>query len=102
MSPSKSSLNDYFVAFYNFHLQLFHLVIIRACNFSTTFRSIHQRCSARPATLLKKRLWHRCFPVNFVEFLKTPFLIEYLWATASRFFTVNITNFNNYLIHIIK
>ena len=27
----------------------------------------------RPATLLKKRLWHRCFPVNFTKFLKTPF-----------------------------
>ena len=24
------------------------------------------------ATLLKK-IWHRCFPVNFVKFLKTPF-----------------------------
>ena len=22
---------------------------------------------------LKKRLWHRCFPVNFAKFLKTPF-----------------------------
>ena len=32
----------------------------------------------RPATLLKKRLWHRCFPVNFDEFLKTPFLTEHL------------------------
>ena len=30
----------------------------------------------RPGTLLKKRLWHRCFPVNFVEFLRTPFFIE--------------------------
>ena len=28
----------------------------------------------RPATLLKKRLWHRCFPVNFAKFLRTPFL----------------------------
>ena len=28
----------------------------------------------RPATLLKKRLWHRCFPVNFAKLLKTPFL----------------------------
>ena len=27
----------------------------------------------RPATLLKKSLWHRCFPVNFVKFLRTPF-----------------------------
>ena len=25
-----------------------------------------------PATLLKKRLWHRCFPVNFAKFLRTP------------------------------
>ena len=32
----------------------------------------------RPATLLKKRLWHRCFPVNFAKFLRTPFLTEYL------------------------
>ena len=24
-------------------------------------------------TLLKKRLWHRCFPVNFAKFLRTPF-----------------------------
>ena len=30
-----------------------------------------------PATLLKKRLWHRCFPVNFGKFLKTLFLAEY-------------------------
>ena len=23
----------------------------------------------RPATLLKKRLWHSCFPVNFAKFV---------------------------------
>ena len=28
----------------------------------------------RVATILKKRLWHRCFPVNFTKFLRTPFL----------------------------
>ena len=27
-----------------------------------------------PATLLKKRPWHRCFPLNFVNLLRTPFL----------------------------
>ena len=32
----------------------------------------------RPATLLKKRLWHRCFPVNFAKFLRTLFLTERL------------------------
>ena len=35
--------------------------------------------SLRPPTLLKKRLWHRCFPVNFVKLLRTPFYGEYLW-----------------------
>ena len=28
----------------------------------------------KPATLFKKRLWHRCFPVNFAKFLRTPIL----------------------------
>ena len=32
----------------------------------------------RPATSLKKRLWHRCFPVNLAKFLRTPFLTEHL------------------------
>ena len=26
------------------------------------------------ATLLKKRIWHSCFPVNFAKFLRAPFL----------------------------
>ena len=40
------------------------------------FPKIHRKTlcqSHRPATLLKKRLWHRCFPVNFVKVLRTPF-----------------------------
>ena len=28
----------------------------------------------RPVTLLKKRLWHRCFPMNFTKFSRTLFL----------------------------
>ena len=32
-----------------------------------------------PATLLKKRIWCRCFPLNFAKFLKTSFLTEHLW-----------------------
>ena len=28
-------------------------------------------------TLLKKRLWHKCFPVNFAKFLRTPFFMEH-------------------------
>ena len=30
--------------------------------------------SLRAAALLKMILWHRCFPVNFAKFLRTPFL----------------------------
>ena len=32
----------------------------------------------KPATLLKKRLRHRCFPVKFARFLRTPFFTEHL------------------------
>ena len=37
-----------------------------------TEKTIFSRLS--PATLLKKRLWQRCFPVNFEKFLRTSFL----------------------------
>ena len=69
------------------------------------FKSSHQGCSVKkvfleissnsqeytsakvailsPATLLKKRLWHRCFPVNFFEVFKNTFVTEHLWTTAS-------------------
>ena len=36
----------------------------------------------RPATLLKKGLQHKCFPVDFVKF-KNTFFTEHLWVTAS-------------------
>ena len=39
--------------------------------------------SLRPATLLKKRLWHRCFPVDFGEISKNTFFTKHLWTTAS-------------------
>ena len=37
------------------------------------------KLQVRPATLLKKRLWHRRFLVNFVKFLRRPSFIEHLW-----------------------
>ena len=60
--------------------------------FSTNSRSSNLRCSIKKVFLeisqnsqenicardlkknLKKNLWHRCFPVNFAKFLRTPFL----------------------------
>ena len=37
-----------------------------------------QSCMPQSATLLKKKLWHRCFPVNFAKFLRTSFPTGYL------------------------
>ena len=33
----------------------------------------------RSTTLLKKKLWHRYFPVIFAKFLRTPFFKEQFW-----------------------
>ena len=63
-----------------------------------TFLKIHKgppkmlnrnRCCMRSATLLKKRLWHRCFAVNFARPLRTPFERNtsgrvLLWMTTSK------------------
>ena len=38
-----------------------------------------QASGLSPTTLLKKRLWHSCFPVNFLKFLRTPFFMDRLW-----------------------
>ena len=32
---------------------------------------------------LKKRLWHRCFPMNFTKKFYRTFFTEHLWTTAS-------------------
>ena len=37
--------------------------------------SVARRCRLRPR--------HRCFPVNFAKLLRTAFLTEHLWSTAS-------------------
>ena len=38
----------------------------------------HKVTGLRPGTLLKNKLWHRCFPVNFARFVKIPFLTEHV------------------------
>ena len=44
-----------------------------------------------PATLFKKRLWHRCFTVNFAKFLRTPLL----YNTSGRLLlTIDVIIFN--------
>ena len=55
------------------------------CNIQhkSTYVSLFRRSHLRPAILLKKRLWPRCFPVNFLKFLRTTFFTEHVWTTAS-------------------
>ena len=33
----------------------------------------------KASTLLKKRPWHRYFPMNFAKFSRTPFVKEHFW-----------------------
>ena len=44
------------------------------------YSKLSQACNC--TTLLKRRLWHRCFSANFANFLRIPFT-EHLWGTAS-------------------
>ena len=41
---------------------------------ATTLLQYYNIKHLRPATLLKKELWYRCLPVNFVKLLRIPFL----------------------------
>ena len=45
------------------------------------------------ATLLKKRHWHRCFPVNFAKFLGAPFFKEHLWLLSLCFDVRTVVGF---------
>ena len=45
-----------------------------------------------PATLFKKRLWHRCIPVNFVKSLRTPFFHKTTPVAASELSDVDLSS----------
>ena len=53
----------------------------------TKFTRKHLCQSFRPATLLNKRLWHRCFTVNFAKISLKTLFTEHLWTTACEFIT---------------
>ena len=48
----------------------------------------------RPATVLKKRLWHRCFPLNFEKILRTLFFVEHLRRRLLKVREMNETGFD--------
>ena len=51
------------------------------------------KLQAAPATLLKKRFWHRCFPVNFAKFLITLFSQN----TSGGYFCINHASHHNHI-----
>ena len=60
-------------------------VVAQRCSAKKVFLEIFQNSQENtcaqvswPATFLKKRLWHNCFPVNFTKFLRRPFLTEHI------------------------
>ena len=55
------------------------------CKHFRSSRPVH----LRPATLLQMRLWHRCFPVNFVKFLRIPYFTEHLWWLLLTFLKIH-------------
>ena len=84
------------------------LEILQNSRKSTSARvSFLIKLQADPATLLKKRLRHRCFPVNFAKFSRTPFLKEHLrWLLLEEIYPIKeydktifyITTFMVYII----
>ena len=73
---------DFLVTFRSSHADVFHkkvfLDILQNSQENSCARvSFLIKLQTRPATLLKKRLWHRCFPVNFAKFLRAPFLTDH-------------------------
>ena len=54
------------------------------------------------AGLLKRRIEHRCFPVNFAKFLRTPFFIEHLWWLLLLLLYFEKVSAKNYPIHLCK
>ena len=52
--------------------------VTQTCSVKKVFLEISQNPQEYTCVRVS-RLWHRCFPVNFVKFLRTPFLIEHLW-----------------------
>ena len=97
----------------SFQLQVFFQAIspsvqeavAQTCSVKKEFLEISQNSQENtcarvsPATLLKKRLWHRCFPVNFVKFIRASFFTEHLWWLLLQFWE-NL-RINNYCVDLL-
>ena len=56
------------VTVYNYYVTFASVAVARICSVKKTFLEISQNSQENACarvSFLKKRLWHRCFPVNF-------------------------------------
>ena len=77
-------------------------LLFRFCNYPH-FRSSRPELfceinSLRPTTLLKKRLWHRCFSVNLAKFLRTLFSQN---TPSGCFWHLHQSRFPILMLHVI-
>ena len=82
-------------SFYRYVLKKSHTEkVVRRCSIKKVFLKISQISQEntcikkenkkhRKTTLLKKSLWHRCFPLNFAKFLRIPFFYRSAVVAAS-------------------
>ena len=65
-------------------------------------QNLQEKSCARVSFLLKKRLWYRCFPMNFAKFPRTPFLTEHLGSLLLNIYCAvhafAITSWNSHLL----
>ena len=62
------------------------------------YKPKQNKTGLRPATLLKKRLWHRCFPVSFANISRTERLLLFLWKKKS-LLVCKTPTWSHFMIH---
>ena len=68
------------VTVYYYYVTYASEAVVRRCSVKKAFLEILQNSQGNicaRVSFLKKRLWHRCFPVNFAKFLRTSFLTKH-------------------------
>ena len=78
--------------FWYIHIEIYvNYIELHSLTEAATIGVLYKKCLENfagllPATLLKKRLRHRCFPEKFVKFLRTPFFKLYVRYFLSNFY----------------
>ena len=94
----------------------FQKAVVQRCSVKKVFLKVSQNSQenncvrvsflielqAGPATLLKKRHWHRCFPVNFAKFLRTPLFIKQLWSLLLVFLQMTLRPEEKYFLFYLE